>query len=568
MELVKLPGVKKYTKNKTTGLDDINIHLVLMILFVAGFVFRVLLLHYRFAVTFDEVNYLKLGVSAYKNGFSSALHTYWSPLLPVLIAVTCKLFSNYELAARFVSIFAGSLLIFPVYWLGKYVYNKKVSLVAAFFVAFYPPLVFQSTQILTEPVYMLLATTVMFCGLKMLYEYSVAYAFFSGLISGLLYLIHPLGFGFTLLLIFWIITGTLFKLFLINKFRLIYMILSFLFGFLVIASPYLFYLKNVTGTWTLSAKASANQQMEAHVPGGVDLFRSLDEQNKHVVIDQIYHQGDFIQATHAGKRPVEHVALKPLLVKYIENVSKMFSQAIPQFLTLIPLMLLSLGLLGHTWLNKQGIKILYLLSCIVFYWLIVIPLFHINLRYLSPLLPLCSIWIAGGAYHVYDWLSDYLPLAKFSYKHRVAPNRIAMMIILITFLGGSFLPELGKVLHLNPTSDDYYADPVGQKRAGLWLKKHADKSPVIMSRNHAVDIYAGNYNIKESVTVPVNKINRIIEYAKNRGVNYLVLNERYERDYEQIAFLLEGKNIPAGLQLIYREKDPSGLITVIYEFLS
>ncbi len=96
----------------------------LAIIAIAGLALRLFFLRYRFAVAFDEVNYLKLGVSGYLNGLGDILHTYWSPLLPGLIAFSSQFFDSYELAGRMVSISASTLLIFPVYSLGNFVYDQ------------------------------------------------------------------------------------------------------------------------------------------------------------------------------------------------------------------------------------------------------------------------------------------------------------------------------------------------------------------------------------------------------------------------------------------------------------
>ncbi len=89
-----------------------------------------------------------------------------------------------------------------------------------------------------------------------------------------------------------------------------------------------------------------------------------------------------------------------------------------------------------------------------------------------------------------------------------------------------------------------------------------------MSKFHTADIYAGNYNIKDSVTIPQCKFDRLIKYAKYRSVDFLLLNERYKEFFPEISFLLEGKNIPEELELIYDRTDPLGLRTVIYRILN
>ncbi len=533
----------------------------------AGFALRLFFLRYRFAVAYDEVNYAKLGVSGYLNGLADILHTYWSPLLPAFITFFCNFFSDYELAGRMVSVLAGMLLVVPVYFLGKTVYDQTVGIVAAAFVAIFPPLAFQSTLILTEALSMLFGGLAVLFGLLMLKRYSIGFAWLAGLSAGLAYLSHPQGLGFIILLAAWIPFAAITKLFLIRPLRMGYMLMVLLIGFLGVASPYLIYLKNTTGTWTFSAKGAANQQMSTPLKGEGSSFRDLDPTNTSVPIDQVFHQGTFLQATDGGKKPVRSVQLATFVVKYIKNVADMLQTAIPSTLTTIPMLLFAIGLLGTTWQPQQGKMVLYLLSFVVFFWLVLIPSFHIHLRYLTPLWPICALWIAKGAETIYGWLSKYQPLLKFSALRNLHPNLLAMVFLLVAFFGLSFLPEFGRVISRKADSSDYYADAVEQKKAGRWLKEHAKETPVIMSRNHVVDFYAGNYDITQSVTIPTNSFARVLAYAKHRGVKYLVLNERYLRDYPQLAFLLENTD-KAGeyqLNLIYQDTDLAGLKTVIYE---
>ncbi|MCG8607636.1 hypothetical protein MJD09_21955, partial [bacterium] len=229
--------------------------------------------------------------------------------------------------------------------------------------------------------------------------------------------------------------------------------------------------------------------------------------------------------------------------------------------------LLGVGLLGKGWQLKQGIMILYLLSFITFYWFGVIPMFHINLRYFTPLWPICAVWVARGALEIYDWLSLDVDFSKLSWLRRISSDKLAAAIVFTVFLVLSFLPEFGRVIVRKPESAQFWADPVDQKKAGLWLKEHATAPKVIMSRYHTADIYAGNFEITQSITLPKSSLDRVLEYARHRGVRYLLLNERYIEWYPQMKFLLSGANGQSGLKLIYRNIDRNGLITVIYELL-
>jgi len=556
------PGVKKYSQ-KSDVLSRMQSKPTLLVLFFIAIGLRLFFLKFRFAISFDEVNYLKLGVSGHLNGISDILHTYWSPLLPWLISFSCTFFSDYELAGRLVSVIAGSLLIFPVFGLAKEVFDRKTAVVAATFIALFPPLAFQSTLILTEPVMMFLGAYVCYFGLKSLKLYSIGYAIAATVVAALAYLAHPLALGFELTLIAWFIFGALFKWFLITKLRLFYLLSVCGIVFFTVASPYLFFLKNETGKWTFSAKGAANQQMATPAQGAESSFRALDENNEFAPIDQVFHQGTFLNQ-NAPRKAGREVRFKPFVVKMVKNFANVLQKGIPPVLTTIPLMLMGVGLFGISWPVQKTSSILYILSYLFVFWLILIPAFHINLRYLTPMWPICAIFIGRGFVVCYDWLRQYMPIAKLTWKKKTSASSIAAFILLAVFILFSVAPEFVRVAARDKKSVEYVADPIGQKQAGYWLRQNYVGEPVIMSRNHAVDYYAGVFDIKKSVTVPINSLERTFVYAKNRGVTHLVLNERYLPDYPELGLLLGDYHSPH-LRQVYKRADESGLATVIYE---
>lgn len=536
----------------------------LLVLFLTGLLFRLLLLKFRFAVGFDEVNYLKLGVSGHLHGFAETLHTYWSPFFPWLISLLCGLTDNYELAGRMVSVIAGALLAVPVYFLARLLYDKRVGLIAALFVSFFPPLAFQATAILTEAVYTLLAAFAILSGWRMLKRFSVAAALLSGMLAGTLYLTRPEGIGFLLIFAGWIVVGSLGCLFLIKPLRMVYQLAALTLGFVLVTAPYLLFLRSTTGLWTISAKGAANMQMDTPEDGSRPSFRALSADNTSVPIDEVFHLGTFLRPKNNPALPMAtSVSVKNLAVRYVENIYVMTRRGIPAFLTTLPLILLGIGLLGYKWEYGQGVKNAYFLSFIAAYWFGVVPLFHVNERYLLSMWSLCAVWIGNGARRLHMWLQEYRPRAGYAERRKIVADRAALIVIML-FLGLSFLPELAYVIGRDPEAKDEWADAVEQKIAGRWIKENHAGPPIIMSRNHAVDFYAGSYDVRESVTIPDADVDRVLAYARYRGVTHIVLNERYQNEYPRLCSLLQGENIPPGLETAMKINYPDGLTTVIY----
>ncbi len=561
--------MKLKLKDRTGAHRDL---LFVVIITSAALIFRLLLSSYRFAVSFDEVNYLKLGISASQNGLSSVFHTYWSPFYPLVVALFAKLSSNYELVGRLVSIVASVLVLPPIYYFSKAVFDQKIARVSLVLLAFYPSLAFFSTRAQTEPLYTLIITLGIFIGWFALNRKVYWLNLVVGLLFGLAYLTKPEGLGFVI--VFVGIQGLLFLISLFKKQTLFFGLRDSLLtvaGFLIVAAPYLIFLKQATGQWTISAKGKANQQFEAQASGlsGVteDVFRKLNANNTQVPIDQIYHLGSFIQAEEERGTPT--IKVSPLIVvrKYVENLYKVLADGANHALTSIILVLLMLGLFSEPWTQERTLRELYLLSYLLFFWMLVIPLFHINDRYFLPLLPVCFIWVGKGLVTLVDWLENTLRnLFHFS-KLKVNVNLLALTTVIGLIVLGLYLPQLGKILNRNRWSTEYWAEPVEQKIAGLWIKEFGKPSPVIMSRGRTVDFYAGNYNIAETVTVPKNELSRVLEYARNRGVQYLVLNERYLAAYPELSFLLREETVSAGLELVFKYDSKPGLKTLVYQIV-
>jgi len=557
---------KKY-KIKLDKSDTIFLIAILSI----AFLLRLFLLRYRFVINFDAVNYLKLAASGNMLGLSHVFHSYWSPFYPLVVALFLKISNNIELVGRLVSIVSGTLVMIPMYLYSRHYFGTRTAKITTVLFGLFPALAFLNTRAQTESLYILIITSAIFIGWVVLKRKSISLAFANGVLFGFAYLTKPEGMGF--LLVFCGILGLVFIYDVIKKQKWHHWIVIGLLtvtGFLVASSPYLLFLKKHTGEWTISAKGKANQQFEALATGLAkdvkikDPFRSLSDDNKHVKIDQIYHIGSFLKAERQSGSPTVKVNPIILVRKYIENFYKVVSNGLSHALTSVILIFMVIGLFGKSWNRETALRELYLLSYVLFFWFVVVPLFHINDRYFIPLIAIVFIWAGKGFLIFIEWIEA--TLQEIWSGHRKLSNQSLAKIIAVIFMAGVlYLPQLGKILVRSPWDSNYWSEPMEQKIAGKWLKEYFDKTPVIMSRGHAVDFYAGNYNIAESVTVPRNEISRVVEYAKFRGVDVIVLNERYLIAYPQLSHLLNEENIPESLELIYKYDKKPGLKTVVYK---
>ncbi len=562
-----------------SGESDPKMHwrdwLCLALIIGIAIAFRFIYLSKAYAIGFDEVNYLKLAASGHINGLNHVFHTYWSPFYPLMVSLFSFIISDFETAARWLTILCTIILVLPMFLFLKKYFNRKIGFIVSALILFFPFSASFSVKAETEFLYMLVSVSGVMLGWEALINRRKLLALLAGGFFGLSYLTRPEGVGF--LLTFWGFTILLmmFYLFIREKISAYFIILLLsIIGFGTVSFPYIYFLKQQTGEWTISTKGKVNQLGEYYVKNkeqyGENPFHTLSPDNKRLPQDEIYHQGTFVTQIQKEENssPVK-MSIKGVAVKVIENYYKLLGSELAKVLTLPIIILFGLGLFGHAWSRKMMILNFYLLSFLIFFWFFLIPVFHITHRYFIPLLPICFIWVGIGLIDLIKWMQIILSniFAQMSDWWPIRYGSIAIVVLLI--LMGSFILEFGKQMKQDQYSIAEWDPAIEQKRAGLWIKENIDeKAPVIMAYNHAVSFYAGNYDINESVEIPENDINRLLAYARYRNVKYLVLNDRYKQHFPLIAPLFDQKDVPADLKKVYDDTEINGLKTVVYEILN
>ncbi len=545
----------------------------LLIFIIAGaLIFRLILSTKSFAIGFDEVNYLKLAASAHLNGVNHVFHTYWSPFYSIVVALFAYLVPDYEIAGRLVSMLSSTLLIVPLFFFVKTHFNKKVAFAVAILGSCYTISAHFSVKAESDSIYSFIAVIAIILGWNILNAKSLGKSIVLGILFGCAYLTRPEGIGFLVTysgIVFLVVIAQIFKRKSFMPYVYILMLTNL--GFGVTSFPYLYFLKQHTGAWTISTKGTVNQQGEMYVRNQDKFkenpFHSLNDDNTRLVQDEIYHIGNFVSKVEQQKSDVIKVSIGSVAKKVFENFYKLVTQAFTQVLPMPLVLLLGLGLFSKSWSGKDALVNLYLLAFIIFFWFIVIPVFHITIRYFIPLIPVALIWVANGAEHFVEWFKKTIQKSVPQFKSEFALNVAGLVIVTVVIASTALLPEFGKHMQKNKYSTQLWAPAIEQKQAGLWLKNKGAKSPIIMAYNHAVSFYAGNYEIAESVEIPENRVDRLLAYANFRDVDYLVLNERYKSYHPLINHLYENKDVPPELTLIYDETSANGLRTLIYQVL-
>jgi len=548
-------------------------YLILLMLFCGAIAFRLVLMINTYAVGFDEVNYLKLAADARLNGIKYVLHPYWPPFLPIIVALFSYIIPNFEIAGRFSSILINAVLIFPCYVFVKKHIDRRTAYLVASLVAFYSMYAGYSVHVETEAIYTMLAISGIFLGWSALNQRKPVKSFLVGILFGGAYLTRPEGIGFLIVFIGLTFLIALCHFIKKSNYRSYVPVMLFvLVGFTITAFPYLNYLRKETGGWTLSAKGLSNQLGEMYLrKKAIDEphpFHVLRDNNTRLIEDEIYHIGNFIANMKHETQLQNRVSFLAILKKIGWQNYQIITKEFLKVFSLPTLIIIVLGLFSVPWSRKNVLVDGYLLSYLLFFWFLLIPSFHITIRYFIPLVPIAFIWLVKGGFQMHNWLK--VTLANITEIHWTSGllSKLSAVIVIIVICGGAILPDFAKHMKRSIDSIEEWSPAIEQKKAGIWLKRNGVKSPIVMAYNHAVSFYAGNFKIAESVEIPKNEAGPLIEYAKHRKVNYIVLNTRYQHRHPLISHLYQGREIPIELKQIYYDRERNGLETRIYKVLN
>ena len=538
-------------------------------LIVIAIIYRLFLMRFNYAIGWDEPHYLQIAASFANGKISQALHPYWTPIYPAIVAIFSFLFNDFELAGRLVSIIFGSLILFPIYFLTLKLYGRKSAIYSSILLALYPQLAFFSTSCRTESVFIFFIISGIYFGWLALEKKSYLLISIASIFFALSYLTKPEGAAYQAIFLTIICIYGLYEYLKKREYKIFKFIFLSAIIFFGMASPYIYYLHEETGKWTLSSKVTANQQLGAEGLTDSDVnFSDLSEDNKVLPIDAIYHEGNFLKLINDGKQETRPISISLILKKLAKNYFKVLKYNIPQIFGTALFLLFILGLFNSMWFKDMIALNTYLLTFIGIFWLILIPMFFIVDRYLFPGLTICFIWMGNGVTGLTDWVVNTASILVSSFKKindiKYLKNYSLAFVCSFIFLF-SFGPELGKIVSRYNKVNTYYFDAVELKEAGLWLKKYSNNSPVLMSTNKAVDFYAGSYNIRKGASFTNVDYNRLIEYAKHKDVEYLVLAERYIETDPKLHFLFNNSKIPENLCLIYEDNENSSLSVRIFK---
>jgi hypothetical protein len=396
-------------------------------------------------------------------------------------------------------------------------YGRKASIAAGVLATFYPYLLNTTFDLGYENLYLVLILAFLIFGWWSLDRGSPVLYFFTGIVLALAYLTRPEGIGYIFFLYLFIGLQYLrtkdrpgFKVPLVR-------VAAFTFGFLLLASPYIGYLRHVTGVWTVSNKATVN------MAGGV------------------------LRAAEADRKSTEMTTANVdgrVLVREVIDAERRAQTHIQDLAPLVIFIFVALGLFGEKWSSERLFRESYLLAFCVLTAVGYIATIVLE-RYFYVMLPVFFVWMGRGIEEAERWILG--SLGKWNLA-RIRPVMSKVAIPLCLALVFVYMFSLN--FYVRSTESRWQGSAVEERDAGIWMKKNGPASPTVFAGSFRPVFYARGIQ----VWTDSKDAAEILAEIKTRGVDYIVENDRSTRKYPYLEEVFKLVKNSQDFELVYENK--------------
>lgn len=525
---------------------------------VAAFLIRFFLIPRDSVINSDGIYYASLGKKLISGDLTGGISAYWAPLYSFFVGISSLFFDDLEFAGRFVSTVAGTLLVISAYLLIRRFYGYMPACIATFLIVIHPYLIKSSTWVMTESLYALILITIILLGWTALSNFRPRSFFTTGILIGAAYLTKPEALGF--LGLFFILTiGAAFLRggFSLRGLAMPYLMLFI--GFAIFFFPYVTFVHQKTGIWTISQKLVSNV---AAIEGDRGLLKLFDDgsttMRDRLFLDVYTNSAPVANSPRIDLGQTETHRGEPYLNSLVsKTTSNLWRQARTYVVALLPLPFILFAIFGffsRKWTRRRLFKELYLFSfvaCTFIGYAVTVT----ELRYLFAISPILVGWVSFGIFRFSQLVSrNSARLLKSGRRIDPISIQITSLLILSVFLITRFTTQFKR--------EDWKEVPFEEKQAGLWLRNNSDPQSQIMASNATVTFYAGGNH----TFVPDEDFPTVLEYAKRKNIDYLIFSRR-RLSYTPNAFPADEQNVPAELQIVYQDERVPNYKITIYKLL-
>jgi len=475
-----------------------NERIDLAILLLISLLLSIYLFFRTYVISMDGAfQYIPIAKDFASGFFRRAISHNQQPLYPLIVAFVSRWVPDFELAGKLVSSIFGILLIIPVYFLGKRIFDEKIALLSTLLLAIHPYIRRFSADVLKESTYLFfLGIAIWFAWRAIQSEKRYPYLFIP-LFSVLAYLVRPDGFEVLLVVFFYVIFVKKFSI----PGRKRTVILLLLLSSCILFLPYLIYLRESTGTWTLSrAKSFAGLLglgvASTEVSFTYKILWSLKKLNLEILA--IFH-------------PVYAFLLIIGLLRGILYRLKTGEGFLLSFCGLHYVVLFLMVLNTTEWGGDKTILAVQLSG-----------------RHVMSLLLVSIYWIGEGVITIYQLVSKKMESSPLFLRLKPRKQSVIIFVALLVLILAVILPKT-----LKPQRHER----LPEKWAGAWIKNQSGKGATIFTDMPRVAYYAdGSY---EYIDLRKSQINKIKASMIEKKALYLVIHEQHVSDYPEEVKLIQ-----------------------------
>lgn len=490
------------------------------LLVLAGFALRYILIGTQAEIETDGAFFATLAekISTREATFASR----FPPLYSYAIAALAPYCADFEQAGRWVSLVAGTAALPLIYLVGRLLFSPAVGWIALALAAFEPTLVGYASSVLNESTFLFFFLAAVLLSGILLQKKGFLLAAATGIVWGLAYLTRHEG-----VVYLGILGAALFILAIKRKWPALptaALILFLLTGFLSVSFPYLRFLKQSTGQWTLSDKA-ALQLWLGSASVGPDWRERWEK-----ALTGLTDDGTRIEAQQVPVDPELRKKLRPsfreIVRTYVYNVALFLKTGASQFLP--PFVWLFLGIGLFLLLGEPQGRIKLGLWSVLLIPLLLLPFFYFEPRYFFVGIPWCLIVAAKGIEGI-----------AAPVKRRWVPAALTAALVV------TFLPAAVSAARKGREEGGL------SRQVGQWVRTQFPEGVRLMDRHPQIAFYGG----AELVTLPCAPWKEILNYARLERAELLVLRKSVVVEKRPwLQFLVDQPAANPHAELIYQAK--------------
>jgi 4-amino-4-deoxy-L-arabinose transferase-like glycosyltransferase len=501
------------------------------------------------SIVMDTVAFSRLGKNLieygrYVFGENYNMGVFFPPGYPAVLGIINLFFNDLFFSAKLVSFIASCMTILLSYFIGKELYNSEAGLFAALVYALYPVILIISVDTYSDALFFCLQLLSIYIFIISLRNNKLYLFILLGVSIAASFLTRPEGLFLLFLPVFQVFGVFNKKMHFNKKYLLKAALISSV--FILIISPYMIFVKNYTGKFSMSGKANVSMILgelsdDREYHGIVNAHDNLYDKAAFTLVED---KTELIGWNKKSNKPLkEYIFNDPvnLLKRYQKNVMREISTLNK---LLIPIILpLFFSFFNRKLFNNKTRLIFIIYPCLFF---LMYPLFIIIEKQTLAIVVFLVLFSSGGFAKSGSVVSDILDYYGISKNRAILLFEKNIKYIIVILL------VLSSFSYLKYSSFDKVPKPVEHKTAGIYLKKHVAteyEKINVMARKPYVNFYS---NAKFTM-LPYANSTDVINFAKLYNVDYIVVDERSLSKWDFYYELLEMHKYSDGVELVYED---------------